>query len=556
MSVIETVKHLKQYKDILTLLWKYGDSNLVKGIDADGLLDEEIALDKDTIAKAEELPDDLEKLGPTWVKFGQFLSTRSDLLPAPYIEALQRLQDHVDPIPFDQVEKIITEELGARISRLFVEFDNEPLGSASLGQTHKGVMRNGRVVVVKVQRPDIRTQISDDLEAFQDIAEVVEEYSELGKRFMLKTTVEEFRAAMLRELDYRREAQNLKTLEENLKEFDEILVPRPVENFTTSRVLTMEFIEGKKITSISPLRKLEVDTEELADVLLKAYLKQIVVDGFYHADPHPGNVFLTSLDQIALLDLGMVAWIPKNMRPNLLGLLIAVSEGDGEKAASSVAAIGKRLPEFDHEALISDVTTFVAQNQTSNLEQMEIGRLVLALTAMAAKNGLRLPKEFVMIGKTLMNLDQVGLALSKTFNPNEAIRRHLSELMQRERIKDFSLTSLYSAFVETKEFTERLPQRANRLMENLSNNEFSIHAKVIDEKYFMVGLQKIANRLTIGLVLAAIIVGAALMMKVETSFRIFGYPGIAIVFFLLAAIIGLVLIYRILFYDEETKKKE
>ena len=555
MGLIETVKHLKQYKDILGLLWKYGDRDLVKSI-GDGVVEEEAVLDKDTLAKAEELPDDLEKLGPTWVKFGQFLSTRSDLLPAPYIEALQRLQDDVDPIPSEKVDEIIAEELGVRASRVFVEFDTEPLAAASLGQTHRAVMRNGRVVVVKVQRPDIRTQILEDLNAFQDIAEVIEERTEAGKRFMVKTTVEEFRTTMLGELDYRREAQNLKTMGENLKEFELITVPRPVEGLTTSRVLTMEFIEGKKITSISPLRKLELQTDELADVLLKAYLKQIVVDGFYHADPHPGNVFLTSLNQIALLDLGMVAWIPREMRPDLLRLLIAISEGDGTKAADCIADIGKLTHDYDEDGLVSKITTFVAQHQNSTLEEMEIGRLVLGLTAMAADNGVRLPKEFVMIGKTLMNLDRVGLALSEKFNPNESIRRHLGELMQRERMQDLSLSSLYSTFVETKEFMEQLPERANKLLGSLARNEFSVNARVIDEKYFMVGLQKIANRLTVGLVLAAMIVGAALMMNVKTSFTIFGYPGIAILFFLIAAIIGLILIYRIMFYDEETRRKE
>ena len=556
MGLAESVRHLKQYKDILKLLWKYGDSDLVKGIGTDDVLDEEIALEADTLARAEELPDDLEKLGPTWIKFGQFLSTRSDLLPAPYINALQRLQDDVETVPFEEIEKIISEELGVRISRAFVEFDREPLAAASLAQTYRGVMRNGRVVAVKVQRPEIRRQIADDLDAFQSIAEWLEERTEIGKRFMLKTTVEEFRTTMLRELDFRREAQNLKMLEENLKEFEEILVPRPVEDFTTSRVLTMEFIEGRKITSISPLRKLELDTGELADTLLKAYLKQIVVDGFYHADPHPGNVFLTSMNRIALLDLGMVAWIPKEMRPKLLRLLIALSEGDGGKAVHALVALGTPLANFDEEGLTSDVTAFVARHQTSTLEELEIGRLVLGLTAMAAEKGLRLPKEFVMIGKTLMNLDQVGLALSKDFNPNEAIRRHLADLMRREQMEVTSLTSLYDSFVETKDFMARLPERGNRILENLANNKLSINAKVIDERYFMVGLQKIANRLTVGLVLAAIIIGAALMMQVETSFRIYGYPGIAIVFFLLAAVIGLILIGRIFFSDEESRKKE
>lgn len=550
MGLAETAHHLKRYGDIAGLIWKYGGSDIIRKIEAEEYVEESI-VDADAKARAEELPDDLERLGPTYVKFGQFLSTRSDLLPDAYIDALQRLQDNVDPLPFEVIEKVFTEELGVRPDKAFVEFDHEPLGAASLGQVHRGVLRDGRIVVVKVQRPDIRRQVAEDLDAFEDIARLVEEKTETGKRFMLHTTVREFRESMLRELDYRREAQNLVTLGRNLEEFEHIIVPRPIESFTSDRVLTMEFIEGKKITSISPLRTLEIDSDGLADELSKAYLKQIVVDGFYHADPHPGNVFLTSLNDIALLDLGMVAWIPKEKRPDLLRLLMAISEGDGERAATAIVSLGSTTREYREDELKSAVHTFVATNRDAEMKDIQTGRLVLGITALAANHGVRLPSEFVMIGKTLMNLDRVGLALSQNFNPNDAIRRHLAELMQRERAQEMSLSTLYDSFVETKEFIEELPNRANRILEHLSNNTFTVNAEVFDEKYLMVGLQKIANRLTVGLVLAALIVGAALMMTVPTSFRIFGYPGIAIIFFLLAAIMGLTLVYRIMFHDEE-----
>lgn len=550
MGLAETTQHLKRYKDIAGLIWKYGGSDIIKGIEAEEFV-EELTLSEDSANLAEELPNDLEALGPTYVKFGQFLSTRADLLPQAYLDALQRLQDDVDPIPAKDVVRIFTEELGVRPEKAFVEFDIEPLAAASLGQTHRAVMRNGRVVVVKIQRPGIRKQIADDLDAFEDMARLAEENTEAGKRFMIHTTVKEFRASMLRELDYRREAQNLLTMGKNLQEFENIIVPRPVDSFTTDRVLTMEFIEGKKVTSISPLRMMEIDSESLADELLKAYLKQIVVDGFYHADPHPGNVFLTSLNQVALLDLGMVAWISQEKRPDLLRLLIALSDGDGSKTTECIERLGTQRQDYNEEGLRTAVTTFVMTHQDSELQDLETGKMVLGLTAIASDNGITLPNEFVMIGKTLMNLDQVGLALSKNFNPSASIRRHLGELMQRERVQELSLSSIYSAFVETKEFAEELPARANKILENLSNNKFTINAEVFDEQYMMYGFQKIANRLTVGLVLAALIIGAALMMNVSTSFTLLGYPGIAIIFFLLAAIMGMVLIWRIMFNDVE-----
>lgn len=549
MRLSEATEHLQRYKDLALLLFKYGDSDLVRRIGLDNHLDEVESPSAELAEKAEELPDDLEKLGPTYVKFGQFLSTRPDLLPQVYVDALERLQDDVEEIPYAEVSRIITEELGVRPEKLFVEFDEKPLGSASLGQTHRAVLRSGRVVVVKVQRPDIRARVTTDLDAFSDIAQLLQEKTETGKRFMIEATVEEFRAAMLAELDYRREAENLARLDENLREFPRILVPRPIADLTTSKVLVMEFVEGRKVTAIGPIGSLEIDGEGLADELLKAYLKQIFVDGFYHADPHPGNVFITSLGDIALLDLGMVARLPRNLRPDLLRLLIAVSDGDGDRATDSVIRLGKGRREFDEQGLRTEITRFVASENDRKLGEMKIGSLVLGLTALASDNGIRLPNEFVMIGKTLMNLDRIGIALAPNFQPSRAIERHLAEIMQRERTADMSLSSIYDAFVETKQFAEELPGRANRILDALAKNEFSVRAEVIDEEYFMFGLQKIANRLTIGLVLAALIIGAALMTRVETSFTIFGYPGIAILFFLVAGLLGLGLVWRIMMHD-------
>jgi predicted unusual protein kinase regulating ubiquinone biosynthesis (AarF/ABC1/UbiB family) len=238
--------HLKRYKDIAVLLVKYGRADLAKGIG----IDEELARPSAAEAvppKAEELARDLEKLGPTFIKLGQLLSTRADLLPVAYIDALARLQDDVEPFSFAEVERIVTEELGARISKAFAEFDAAPLAAASLGQVHRAVLRDGRVVAVKVQRPGVREQIIDDLDAFTEIAQLLDRHLEAGHLYQFEKVVEEFRKSILRELDYRREAQNLVTLSENLAEFDRIVVPSPILDFTTGRILTMDFVFGQKI---------------------------------------------------------------------------------------------------------------------------------------------------------------------------------------------------------------------------------------------------------------------------------------------------------------------
>jgi ubiquinone biosynthesis protein len=305
------------------------------------------------------------------VKLGQLLSTRPDLLPPAYIEALHRLQDKVAPFPFEEVEKIVQSELGVRISKAFSRFDREPVASASLGQVHSAALRDGRPVAVKVQRPGIREQITEDLEAFREIAESLAGWTEIGKRFDIESMLEEFRKTILRELDYRQEAQNMVILGEALKGFERIVVPQPVTDYTSTRVLTMDFISGAKVTSLSPLTKIDIDGVGLAEELFRAYLKQILMDGFYHADPHPGNVFLTDDRRIALLDLGMVARIAPSLRDELLKLLIAVSEGAGDDAADQVEKLGQKLETYDERELRRRVGELVGAVQHATLSELQ-----------------------------------------------------------------------------------------------------------------------------------------------------------------------------------------
>jgi predicted unusual protein kinase regulating ubiquinone biosynthesis (AarF/ABC1/UbiB family) len=215
--------------------------------------------------KAARLADDLEKLGPTFVKVGQFLSTRVDLLPADYIAALARLQDKVEPFSFGEVERIVAEEIGVRLSKAFAVFEDVPVAAASLGQVHRAELRDGRAVAVKVQRPDIEARIREDLEVLGEIATFLDGHTEAGRRQKFAEMFDEFRKSLLRELDYRQEARNLSLLADHMSTLDRIMVPRPVEDYVTSRVLTMEFVEGRKVTALSPLAKLEIDGAPLAE---------------------------------------------------------------------------------------------------------------------------------------------------------------------------------------------------------------------------------------------------------------------------------------------------
>ena len=555
MKISLKPKHLKRYKDIAFLLIKHGRSDVVKHA---GLHD---ALELDTAVEAtggasnaDELAQDLEKMGPTFIKLGQLLSTRADFLPPAYIHALTRLQDQIDPFPFEQVEAIVSGELGVRISKAFAAFVEKPLATASLGQVHHATMHDGRAVVVKVQRPGIREIIAEDMEVLEEVAAFLDKHTPWGKRYEFGKMLEELRRSLWRELDYRQEARNLSTLGANLREFPRIIVPEPIEDFTTSRVLTMEFISGKKITELSPLARLDFKGADLAEELFHAYLKQILVDGFFHADPHPGNVFLTDDHRIGLLDLGMVGHLTPRLQENLLQLLMAVSDGRGDDTASLAIKIGEPKEDFLEHPFRQSVAGLVSEHQGSQIDQIQVGRVVLEVTQIAGDNGLRVPAELTLLSKTLLNLDLVGQTLDPKFNPNASIRRNAEKILRQRVWKSVSPTNLFGGLLEMKDLLARLPSRLNRILDAIAHNELKVKVETIDEDVIIDGLQKIANRITLGLVLAALIVGAALLMRVETPFRLFGYPGFAILCFLGVGGGGLFLIFRILMHDRPSKK--
>jgi ubiquinone biosynthesis protein len=535
------IAHLKRYRDIAKLLAKYGRSDVVR----DG--------DDAPPADARELTNDLEALGPTFVKLGQLLSTRPDLIARPYTAALARLQDRCEPVPLSDVTRVIEHELEAPVTVAFSSFDPAPVASASLGQVHRARLVDGRVVAVKVQRPGIRAQVRDDLEALAEIAGFLDAHTEAGRRFGFADLFDQFRRSMTAELDYQQEAANLLSLREVVADNPYVIVPAPVEDHTTARVLTMDFVHGRKITDLTDDIRESIDGAALADGLFCCYLDQILGEGMFHADPHPGNVFLTEENKVGLVDLGMVARVPQRMQNALVRLMLAISEGRGEEVAEVAATMAQRLDVFDGDRFEREVTDLVARNSGLSVTELDAGEVMLELSRVSGDCGLRPPPEMAMLGKALLNLDQVAHALDPDFDPSAAIERHGNDIL-RSRFK-VSPGSVYSAVLETREFVEQLPGRVNKVMDAVADGRFELNVKAFDEAQLLQGLQKLANRVTMGLVLAALIVGAAMLMRVETSSKLLGYPSVAIICFLLAAAGGAWLLGSIVLADRAINVK-
>jgi predicted unusual protein kinase regulating ubiquinone biosynthesis (AarF/ABC1/UbiB family) len=544
---------LKRYKDFAVLFWKYRDRTRVDEAGVPELLPPETEPGDPSAEAARQFAADIEKLGPTFIKLGQLLSTRPDIVPPLYAQALARLQDRCEPLPFESVLAVLREELGAEALGAFSIHEN-PLATASMSQVHRAELRDGRSIVLKVQRPGLREQVLRDLDALSGVAKFLYDRTEFGNRYAVDELFDEFRKSMLRELDFRQEAMHLLTIAANLREIPELVLPQPVIGYTSARVLAMEFIEGTKVTAITRLERREVDGERLTDALFRAYLKQILRDGMFHADPHPGNVFLAG-ERIALIDLGMVSRVTPGLQERLLQLLLAVSDEQPDEAAKVLLEIGECREGADPRAFRRGVTELLAQHNEMSFRQPQVGRAVLMLLKVAADNRIRLPVELAMIGKTLLSLDEIARVLAPNFDPNGAIRRHAAEITQQQIGRDLSIASLFSTAVELKSFAQRLPGRVNRILDRLADNEFKLHVDALDEAALMEGMQKVANRIALGLVLAALIVGAALLMDVPTSFRILGYPGIAMLLFLAAAAGGGALAVSILVSDIRRKDR-
>lgn len=511
--------------------------------------------DASGIGEARAFAADLESLGPVFIKLGQSLSTRPDLVPPAYIDALDRIQDEVAPVETALIERIIEEELGVRPSRLFAFFDPEPLAAASLAQVHRAVLRDGREVAVKVQRPGMDGAIRLDLEVLSELAGTADALTETGRRLHFADWIAEFRKILLLELDYRREAENLERFRERLSSYRHLHVPAPVWGLCTSRVLVMELVHGSKVTTISGLRRTELDLVTPAAELMRAYLDQVFAHGDIHADPHPGNVLLCDDGRLALIDLGMVAQVPPRMRERLLKLLFAAVDARGEDVARELVAIGTRLEQFDETAFSRDTGQLVARYATGRRRTSE-GRLLLELVGCSARYGLRVPAEISLLGKTLLNLERVAGALDPDMDPRELVESHLDSIMRAQLRRSFTSANLAGELLEVQGLLRDAPRKLSDTLSLLSENRFQVRLAGLENSRVLENMQKIANRIAASVVTAALLMSSAMLMRVETRAQLFGYPALAVVLFLIASVLGLTIALSALIRDRRARPDE
>jgi predicted unusual protein kinase regulating ubiquinone biosynthesis (AarF/ABC1/UbiB family) len=585
-------RHIPRLAALVSLFTRYGlrdfaDRQGLRAL-APEIAEGDGAPDEDVPQRARAFRRRLVELGPAYVKLGQVLSTRPDLLPMPYIRELESLQDDVSPLAYEEVERVVEEELGARIGKLFVSFDREPLGSASLGQVHAAELRGNRAVVVKVQRPGIHEALADDIDFFAEVARFLTSHTEAGRRIDFVGVIQQLERALSEELDYRAEARNAAAFRRSLAEFPRILVPKVVEAYTTQRVLTTERIKGVKISDIPRIARTELDFGALADDFAKAWLHQITIEGHFHADPHPGNVFvvlpgtrnprtpseiaaeerreeprpaLTALSKmeeeavekaaplpddelrLAIIDFGMTARLPEQLRELVVRLLLDVTENRGEAVAETLVELGDPVEGFDRQAYEREVAALVARNHDRSVSEVQAGTVMYELINISFQHGLRLPSELTLLAKALFNLDAVTRALDPTYNPLDAIRSYANRIAEDRARREFSPARLFKTATQASDLLSNLPHRLDVISRRMAANEFAVKVEAPGINVLVQGLQKVANRIFAGLVLCGVVIASGMLMPYRRSLATWG--------FVIAAALGLYLVASILVTDRK-----
>jgi len=488
----------------------------------------------------------IEELGPTFIKLGQILSTRPDLIPPAYIRELSKLQDAVPPAPWETIKSRIETELGGPIEDIFASFEVEPVAAASLAQVHGAILPSGEEVIVKVQRPGIEDVIAVDLEILFDLARLIQERTPLGRLYDLPEIAEEFAYTLRAEMDYRREGRNADRFRANFADEPYLYIPKVYWNYTTERVLVLERIHGIKIDDIEALDAAGVDRHQVALNAARIIIKEVLEDGFFHADPHPGNFFVMEGAVIGAMDFGMVGYLNQHMREELVRLYIVTLSLDSERIVDQLIRMGALEHRVDRRGLRRDLDLLLLKYYGLPLKEIRAQEMMEEVIPLAFRHHLRLPSELWLLGKTLAMMEGVGLKLDPDFNIFEVSQPYVRRLIWQIASPWVWGKRLAQGASDWSELLASLPRQIPRLLEQVEQGELQLTMSLRESKGVLRKLDRIANRLAVSILAASLIIGLALMIS---AFRLGEQKGVGfwlvIAGFIAASILGLWLLFSI-----------
>ena len=548
-----TYRHLNRYRQILTVLFKYGFGDLVDVLKIEQYL--EIGLQMisrkrreqvDRLTRSERVRMALEELGPTFVKLGQMLSTRPDLIAVEFIEELSKLQDRVPPFSYAEVSQIIESDLGGLPENIFEHFEESPLAAASIGQVHRARLKDGEEVVVKVQRPGIRKIIEVDLEIMLHLASLMERHLEEFQVNRPARIVEEFARTLEKEIDYTIEASHIERFNRQFIDDATVYVPKVFRETTTERVLTMEYIEGVKASEIERIEKEGLDRKVITARGADLILKQVFDHGFFHADPHPGNIFVLPGNVICYLDFGMMGSIDRQSREDFADLVHSVVRRDESGAMQALLMLTQYDEEPDTRLLSRDLADFMGQHLYRPLKDLQMEKLLQQLMELISRHRLQTPPDLFLMLKALATVEGVGLSLDPEFHMiNQAapfVKRVKMEQLHPKRVA----SDILKSGVDLVRLMQEIPGELRELLRQMKRGKVKMEFEHRGLEPMQKTYDQISNRIAFSIVIAALIVGSALIVLSKTPPFLFGIPVIGIIGFVAAAVMGMWLLIAIL----------
>lgn len=542
-------QHLKRYHQIAETFLRHGFGYLIEQMDLYHLLPlrrRVFKLERESppIPRGRRLRLALEELGPTFIKLGQLLSTRPDLFSADIIAELEKLQDDVPEMPFATVRRIIEEEMDCPLGEAFDWVDEVPMAAASIGQVHRAAV-NGEQVVIKVMRPGIHQIVETDLEIMYGLARMARDRYKTDF-FDPVELVGEFARVMRRELDYTVEARNISRFRDNFASDPRIHIPRVYWDHTTSRLLTMEFIQGTKVNQKQELLRRGIDVAEIARRGARCFMQQIMIHGFFHGDPHPGNILIEDDGTIAFIDFGMVGRLDEEIMNDLAELFIAVIRQNVSGIVEGLRAIGMFSSTVNENELKNDIKEIIDRHYGRALKNIKIGNIISDILRLTHKHCIRMPVDFVLLGKALLTVEGIARELDPDFNVIEIAEPFARELLRRQYRPD---RLLQRAAGEGKEYAALLlglPAKLDTTLDRINQNELQVSFKHQGLEKLIIRLDIASNRLAFALIIAALVIGSSLIVQTNKGPALLGFPMIGVIGFIVAAVFGIWLVISIL----------
>lgn len=548
-DVTRTYKHLKRYRQILNVLIKYGFGFFIEKFGLLQRLSNRKFIAKrlngiEKLSAPERLRLALEELGPTFIKLGQILSIRPDIIPPEYISELVKLQDNVKEFGGDLAKKQFEDSMGKSIESVFLRFENIPLASGSIAQVHKAVLKHGEQVVIKIQRPDIEKIIETDIEILFFAARFLETRIIELKAYNPVGIVEEFSDVMKKELDFTKEAWNIEKFSKNFEEIEKIIVPKIHWSFTGKKVFVMQFIEGIKINEVDNYSS--EDRKLICETIANASMKQIFDDGFFHADPHPGNILVTPQKEIAYLDFGMIGRLNKKMMSQIAELLIGVIEIDEDRIAEAFLDIGIINDDVNIDQFKLDIYDVIESYHGKTLKQLDIVKFLNEVFKVAIAHGIVMPSDFTLLIKVFVVVEGICRELYPEFNIVEFAQPYVKKLInERLSIKSILKESAYK-LRDTNRHLMVIPSMLNDFLRKANSGKLKFNFQHRGLEEFMPELNKMVNKLALSIIIAALLVGSALVIQVNRGPLLYGFPIIGVLGFSFAAVLGLWLAFTII----------